>query len=110
MPKTLFNALAIRHPEITLQISRMIALRSRQLVIKSQSPQGVRVPTFNLSSKDNSPVASLSSTFSNNKFPELFGRNNVNLKTVGIIPVSSSVPVTAFAESLRNALVHSVLA
>ncbi|GAB5588742.1 phosphatidylcholine and lysophosphatidylcholine phospholipase [Umbelopsis nana] len=108
MPKTLFNALAIRHPEITLQISRMIALRSRQLVIKSQSPQGVQVPTFNLSSKDNSPVASLSSTFSNNKFPELFGRNNVNLKTVGIIPVSSSVPVTAFAESLRNALVNSV--
>ena len=108
MPKTLFNALAIRHPEITLQISRMIALRSRQLVIKSQSPQGVQVPTFNLSTKDTSPVASLSSSFSNNKFPELFGRNNVNLKTVGIIPVSSSVPVTAFAESLRNALVQSV--
>ncbi|KAI9286093.1 hypothetical protein BC943DRAFT_291591 [Umbelopsis sp. AD052] len=108
MPKTLFNALAFRHPEITLQISRMIALRSRQLVIKAQSPQGVQVPTFNLSTKDNSPVASISSTFSNNKFPELFGRNNVNLKTVGIIPVSSSVPVTAFAEHLRSALVHSV--
>ncbi|KAH8550179.1 hypothetical protein BGW37DRAFT_427734 [Umbelopsis sp. PMI_123] len=108
MPKTLFNALAIRHPEITLQISRMIALRSRQLVIKAQSPQGVQVPTFNLSTKDNGPVASISSTFSNNKFPELFGRNNVNLKTVGIIPVTSSVPVTAFAENLKNALVNSV--
>ncbi|KAJ2958371.1 hypothetical protein NQZ79_g6052 [Umbelopsis isabellina] len=108
MPKTLFNALAVRHPEITLQISRLIALRSRQLVIKSQSPQGAIVPTFNLSSKDTSPVASIQSTFTNNKFPELFGRNNVNLKTVGIIPVSSSVPVTAFAENLRNALVNSV--
>ncbi|KAG2184472.1 hypothetical protein INT43_000381, partial [Umbelopsis isabellina] len=108
MPKTLFNALAVRHPEITLQISRLIALRSRQLVIKSQSPQGAIVPTFNLSSKDISPVASIQSTFTNNKFPELFGRNNVNLKTVGIIPVSSSVPVTAFAENLRSALVNSV--
>ena len=30
MPKTLFNALALQHPEILLTISRMIALRSQQ--------------------------------------------------------------------------------
>ena len=30
MPKTLFNALAVQHPEILLTISRMIALRSQQ--------------------------------------------------------------------------------
>jgi CRP-like cAMP-binding protein len=30
MPKTLFNALAIRHPEILMTISRMIAARSQQ--------------------------------------------------------------------------------
>jgi lysophospholipid hydrolase len=30
MPKTLFNALAIRHPEVLMTISRMIAIRSRQ--------------------------------------------------------------------------------
>jgi lysophospholipid hydrolase len=31
MPKTLFNALAMRHPEITIQISRIIASRSHSL-------------------------------------------------------------------------------
>jgi lysophospholipid hydrolase len=30
MPKTLFNALALRHPEIMITISRMIALRTAQ--------------------------------------------------------------------------------
>lgn len=39
MPKTLFNALALRHPEITIQISRIIAERSRSL-IRTVSDQG----------------------------------------------------------------------
>lgn len=35
--------------------------------------------------------------------PEL-GRNNLNLKTVAIIPVTRDVPVAAFAKKLRLAL------
>ncbi|OAD06986.1 hypothetical protein MUCCIDRAFT_35127 [Mucor lusitanicus CBS 277.49] len=91
MPKTLFNALALRHPEITLQISRMVAFRSLQLTSADAS-------------------AAISSITSNgpNNYPELYGRNNVNLKTIGIIPVNSSVPISEFAESLKTELLHSV--
>lgn len=92
MPKTLFNALALRHPEITLQISRMVALRSLQLA---------HLPGSQLKSDDLSSI-------SNNQFPELYGRNNVNLKSIGIIPVNASVPITEFAESLKSELIHSV--
>lgn len=91
MPKTLFNALALRHPEITMQISRIIALRSRQMI--------------------NTVPGSLGQTISSSAhttFPELYGRNNVNLKTVGILPVTAGVPVSEFAERLRAALERSV--
>lgn len=108
MPKTLFNALALRHPEITLQISRMIAFRSLQLVMHRnndmQNPNVLRI-----NSKADASAAIASITDGNPKvYPELYGRNNVNLKTIGIIPVNSTVPVTEFAESLKSALIHSV--
>lgn len=103
MPKTLFNALALRHPEITLQISRMVAFRSLQLVHgNSGNEQGANV--FHIKSGTDS----LSSSLGDSRFPELYGRNNVNLKTIGIIPVNSSVPISEFAESLRTELIHSV--
>ncbi|KAI8894474.1 hypothetical protein BC833DRAFT_604820 [Globomyces pollinis-pini] len=35
MPKTLFNALAIQHPEITMTISRIIASRSKEMSVRS---------------------------------------------------------------------------
>ncbi|KAI9262707.1 hypothetical protein BY458DRAFT_458865 [Sporodiniella umbellata] len=107
MPKTLFNALSLRHPEITLQISRMIAYRSLQLVMQRnremQSPQPMANPNMDASTA----IASITAQGSKG-YPELYGRNNVNLKTVGIIPVNGSVPVTEFAESLKSALLHSV--
>lgn len=100
MPKTLFNALALRHPEITLQISRMVAFRSLQLVQRNTGGgQGPNV--FHIKS-------GISSSLGDSSFPELYGRNNVNLKTIGIIPVNSSVPISEFAESLRSELLHSV--
>ncbi|KAG0166082.1 phosphatidylcholine and lysophosphatidylcholine phospholipase [Apophysomyces sp. BC1034] len=102
MPKTLFNALALRHPGITLQISRMVAFRSLQLMQKN-APGAMQ---GNLSSGGSASIPSFSS-FSNS-YPELYGRNNVNLKTIGIIPVNASVPLTEFAESLKSALIHSV--
>jgi lysophospholipid hydrolase len=69
MPKTLFNALAIRHPEIMLTISRMIALRSRKITKSIYS-----------------------------------GSNNVNLRTVALLPVSNEVPILEFAARLHEAL------
>ena len=91
MPKTLFNALARRNPEITLQISRMIAFRSLQIAKNGH--------------KQNTPFLSIGDAATG---PELYGRNNANLKTVGIIPVNASVPVTEFAENLKSALTQSV--
>lgn len=110
MPKTLFNALALRHPEITLQISRMVAFRSLQLAMNRKSPSEIQNPNvFHLrSDADASAAISSITSGGSNKYPELYGRNNVNLKTIGIIPVNSSVPVTEFAESLKAELLHSV--
>ncbi|KAI8375471.1 hypothetical protein BD560DRAFT_392391 [Blakeslea trispora] len=111
MPKTLFNALAMRHPEITLQISRMVAFRSLQLITHNNSTPGSgQAPNvFQLNSKADASAAISSITDrADNRYPELYGRNNVNLKTVGIIPVNSSVPVAEFAESLKTELLHSV--
>jgi lysophospholipid hydrolase len=75
MPKTFFNALALRHPEITIQISRIVAARSKDAIEYSQAH---RV-------KD-------------------FGKNNINLRTVAIVPVNAQVPVLDFAEKLHEAL------
>src|SRR4051812_39460579 len=74
MPQTLFNALALGHPEITIQISRIIAAQSRQREHKL-SNRGME-----------------------------FGKNNTNLKTVGILPVTGIVPISEFADKLKSAL------
>ncbi|TPX32972.1 hypothetical protein SmJEL517_g04011 [Synchytrium microbalum] len=81
MPKTLFNALAIRHPEITVQISRIIAERSLALAKRRNDP----VPMYMTGGGVD------------------FGKNNSNLKTVAILPVSGSVPIMDFADKLRDA-------
>ncbi|CAG8566586.1 1142_t:CDS:2 [Paraglomus brasilianum] len=78
MPRTLFNALALRHPEITLHISRLIASRTRLEQDREYNNRG------NASSE--------------------FGKNNTNLKTVGILPINTGVPITQFADKLKNAL------
>lgn len=70
MPKSLFNALATRHPEITMRISRIIASR----VKKEEQTQ------------PNS------------------GAQNMNLKTVAIIPVTGVVPVCEFADRLKDSM------
>ncbi|KAK6341605.1 phosphatidylcholine and lysophosphatidylcholine phospholipase [Orbilia brochopaga] len=79
-PKTLFNSLALEHPGITIQISKIIATRMRSLV---EQP---------LDRKDN---ATLGSTKTANK---------MNLRTVCILPVASGVPVTEFSNRLSTAL------
>ncbi|KAG9306288.1 hypothetical protein G9A89_018171 [Geosiphon pyriformis] len=82
MPKTLFNALSSRHPEITLQISRIIASRARLQQERE----------FNLSHGNTSAE---------------LGKNNTNLKTVGILPVDGRVPVIEFAHKVKNALARN---
>lgn len=69
MPKTLFNALALQHPEIMMTISRMIATRSSQ---------------------------------AHETIPS--GTNNMNMRTVALVPVSGDVPILEFAEKLHEAL------
>ncbi|KAF9930799.1 phosphatidylcholine and lysophosphatidylcholine phospholipase [Linnemannia zychae] len=80
MPKTLFNALAQRHPEIAIRISRLIAQRASDALKAGLNAKEVGV----------TPDSAI---------------NNSNLRTIGIIPVSSSVPVADFADRLRAALI-----
>ncbi|KAI9349122.1 hypothetical protein BDR26DRAFT_853016, partial [Obelidium mucronatum] len=112
LPKTLFNALAIRYPEMTIQISRMLAARS----------QGLAIPAMGSNN-----VSSLNPFGSANELDEMLGtligggapnpalaaasgarktraKNNYNLKTVGIVPVNSMVPIAQFADRLRQGL------
>ena len=79
MPSTLFNALALRHPEITISIARIIASRSSTATRLYTNPQKI------LSGVDS-------------------GKNNINLKTVAILPVTGLVPISEFAEKLKDAL------
>ncbi|KAF9206031.1 phosphatidylcholine and lysophosphatidylcholine phospholipase [Haplosporangium sp. Z 27] len=80
MPKTLFNALAHRHPEITIRISRLIAQRASDAMRDGPNPKALGV----------TPDSAI---------------NNSNLRTIGIIPVSTNVPVNEFADRLKSALI-----
>ncbi|KAJ1980445.1 phosphatidylcholine and lysophosphatidylcholine phospholipase [Dimargaris verticillata] len=102
LPKMLFNALALRHPEITLQISRLLAFRTTQLLQTAGhgGSHGLADGPLPVPALPVLPAAS-------HLGPALkgFGRNNVNLKTIGILPVNRHVPVTDFALHLHDALV-----
>jgi lysophospholipid hydrolase len=79
MPATLFNALSLEHPEITLTIARIIAARS-----KSGLEPG----------RTNKNISGVIDA----------GAKNVNLKTVAILPVISEVPILEFANRLKDSL------
>ncbi|KAI5782759.1 hypothetical protein EDC01DRAFT_664844 [Geopyxis carbonaria] len=85
-PKTLFNSLAQEHPAITIQISKIIASRMRQLMDDPLVEQG------RADRAGSSPVKKVSST--------------INLRTVCVLPVASGVPVMEFAHRLSNSLSH----
>ena len=89
IPRTLFKALAGRNPGITLRISRLIATKMRQQYESKASHPGYA--PFGGKDSGLTPVNES-------------GRNNFNLKTVGILPVNGSVPVVEFADRLREAL------
>ncbi|CUS10033.1 unnamed protein product [Tuber aestivum] len=84
-PKSLFNSLALEHPGITIQISKIIASRMRALIDDPLSEQ-----RRGADRSRNAPVKKISST--------------MNLRTVCVLPVTSGVPVSEFAHRLSSAL------
>ncbi|KAG0635216.1 hypothetical protein HOY80DRAFT_1057729 [Tuber brumale] len=84
-PKSLFNSLALEHPGITIQISKIIASRMRALIDDPLSEQ-----RRGSDRSRNSPARKISST--------------MNLRTVCVLPVTSGVPVSEFAHRLSTAL------
>ncbi|KAJ3412840.1 phosphatidylcholine and lysophosphatidylcholine phospholipase [Chytridiales sp. JEL 0842] len=105
MPKTLFNALAIRHPEITIQISRIIASRARGGVSHSQGTSSKSAYSTPAGSPfASNPFGSFNLPYLTSSSEPLTPHSNVNLKTVALLPVNSAVPITEFAEKLRAAL------
>ncbi|KAJ1959940.1 phosphatidylcholine and lysophosphatidylcholine phospholipase [Dispira parvispora] len=111
LPKTLFYALAKRHPEVTFQISRVLAMRANN-VLEHQLRDNVQsLDTLSFapgalhsgSRYDTPPPPSPLGSLANFPITGL-GKNNVNLRTIGILPVHRTVPVTDFAVRLHEAL------
>jgi lysophospholipid hydrolase len=90
MPMTLFNAISMRHPQSTVQLLRRIASRVRDEVGDPSSMSSGVLPL----PRPLNPTPRSSN----------LGTNNLNLKTVAILPSSKSVPVDAFAKRLQAAL------
>ncbi|TNY20475.1 hypothetical protein DMC30DRAFT_352286 [Rhodotorula diobovata] len=88
MPMTLFNAISVRHPLVTIQISRIIAARLRSQVAREAKMTG------GLPKELGAPGMGDGS----------MGKNNFNLKTVAIIPTNRHVPISEFAIKLHQAL------
>jgi lysophospholipid hydrolase len=82
-PRSLFNSLAQEHPGITIQISKLIAQRMRDLVYNPLLTEPSYVP------RDISTANTATST--------------VNMRTVAILPVTLGVPVVEFGNRLMNA-------
>ncbi|KAJ5640204.1 Lysophospholipase nte1 [Penicillium longicatenatum] len=82
-PRSLFNSLAQEHPGITIQVSKLIAQRMRDLVAHPLSEKGF----------EQAHVGGVQTATS-----------NVNLRTVAIVPVTAGVPVVEFGHRLLNAL------
>jgi lysophospholipid hydrolase len=82
-PRTLFNSLALEHPNITIKISKIIASRMRA---------AVEDPPKNVAKESGSGAI-------NNQ-----RKSTMNLRTVAILPVTAGVPVVEFGHRLMNAL------
>lgn len=82
-PRSLFNSLAQEHPGITIQVSKLIAQRMRDLVEHPMSEKGI----------EQGHVGGVQTATS-----------TVNLRTVAILPVTAGVPVVEFGHRLLHAL------
>ena len=81
-PKSLFNTLALEHPDITIKISKIIASRMRALV-EDRLLEGGEGTTTIVNRRVNS---------------------SQNIRTVAILPVTAGVPVVEFGNRLLDAL------
>lgn len=111
MPKTLFEALAIQHPKITIQISRIIASRANLAVQRKvsrpvPSADGIAEVEGGVLRNSNNllKIDTTSTPYSNSTNSVVSAANNANLKTVAILPVHSLVPIAEFSEKLRESL------
>ncbi|KAJ5101285.1 hypothetical protein NUU61_003507 [Penicillium alfredii] len=82
-PRSLFNSLAQEHPGITIQVSKLIAQRMRDLVEHPLAEKGI----------EQGHVGGVQTATS-----------TVNLRTVAILPVTAGVPVVEFGQRLLHAL------
>ncbi|EXJ59800.1 lysophospholipase nte1 [Cladophialophora yegresii CBS 114405] len=80
-PRSLFNSLAQEHPNITIQISKLIAQRMRALVEAPLEEKGRKKAALSDSST-----------------------SSLNLRTVAVLPVTAGVPVVEFGNRLLAAL------
>lgn len=103
IPMTLFNAISIRHPAITIQVSRLIASRVRKELDASRSFSLKTQITSSLPSTGAHKHGHVSARDGGHPMGQL-GKNNFNLKTVAIIPNTKDLPLAEFATRLKNAL------
>ena len=97
MPKTLFNALALQHPEILLTISRMIALRSKQSTTGFWSKsvadnENLKTVTF-LPANSDVPVLEFA-----DKLKDAFAAMDVSVKCLKMATVSNQLGKHAFTK------------
>ncbi|MBW0461040.1 hypothetical protein O181_000755 [Austropuccinia psidii MF-1] len=106
IPMTLFNAISVRHPSITVQISRLIATRVRKEVDSNQSITNQKRShgiDYGMGKNRHSMTSFRPDKHGSNSICDL-GINNFNLKTVAIIPNAQDVPILEFAARLNEAL------
>lgn len=82
MPTTLFNAISVWHPPITIQISRIIARRMRREMHEQQRGRLLSLPKHVVGVSD-------------------LGRSTLNFKTVALLPTTQQVPIIEFARRLQ---------
>ncbi|WFD22846.1 hypothetical protein MEQU1_001523 [Malassezia equina] len=84
MPTTLFNAIALWHPPVTIQMSRIIAKRMRQEMDEREKARRMALPPH------------VSAAIGR-------GQSTHNLKTVAVLPASPVVPIAEFGRALQAA-------
>lgn len=84
-PRSLFNSLAQQHPGVTIQVSKLIAQRMRDIIEHPLSEKGEH------GSAGSAQTAS----------------STLNLRTVAVLPVTAGVPVVEFGHRLMNSF-HQV--
>jgi len=91
MPTTLFNAIALWHPPVTIQMSRIIAKRMRQEMDERDKARRMALPPH------------VSAAIGR-------GQSMHNLKTVAVLPASPAVPIAEFARALQAACAAAIAA